>query len=171
MKKFATLDEVNQTVELLKQKPEIDSKVKYYKEVILASSELVDAINERLKSEKEDKYTSSKLKLEKIEAENQLYYNQQYFENWLSRTRDYDAKWSEVTKDCEANYDTIMAEAEVVKKTNLRLSNMVDSYVKSGNTDSKIKTEFFLYVKQEIENYKKHRKVTNILTPENQSQN
>jgi hypothetical protein len=171
MKKFTTLDEVNQTVELLKQKPDIDAKVKYYKEVILASSELVESIEEKLSSGKEDKYSSAKLKLEKIEAENQLYYNQQYFENWLSRTRDYDAKWSEVTKDCEANYDTIMAEAEVVKKSNLRLANMVDSYVKSGNTDSKIKTEFFLYVKQEIENYKKHRKVTNILTTENQSQN
>lgn len=169
MKKFTTLDEVNQTVELLKQKPEIDAKVKYYKDVIISSNELVEAIEERLSSGKEDKYTSAKLKLEKIEAENQLYYNQQYFENWLSRTRDYDAKWSEVTKDCEANYDTVMSEAEVVKKSNFRLANMVDSYIKSGNTDSKIRTEFFLYVKQEIENYKKHRKVKDILETESKN--
>ncbi len=162
MKKFATVDEVNQLVNLLKQKPEMDAKIAYYKTVIGATAKLINSIDEKLENTS-NTYDSAKLELEKCEAESTLYYNQQYFENWLSIQRDYDAKYAEITKDCESNYDTLMKEAEVVKRSNLRLANMYDSYMASGNTDAKIKTEFFLYVKQEIENYKKHNKVKNII--------
>jgi hypothetical protein len=176
MKKFSSVEETRQLVELLKQKPEIDEKIKFYRGVLVATDTQIKAIETRVKRGYQtetfrfigfpiskkillDEYDIAKLEIEKLEAESKLFHQQQYFENWLSRSRDYEVKYAEITKDCEANYDTIFSEACAIKHLNPRLSQVMDAYDNKDN-NLKTKTEYFLYLKQEVENSKQYGKKT-----------
>jgi hypothetical protein len=167
MRKFTSLDEINQTVSLLKQKPEIDQKISYYKTVLKSTAQLVDSISERIKKgyTREvfkllgigvvkrcmlDAYDIAKLEIEKIEAEARLFAQQNYFEMWLSRSRDYEVKFDEITRECNLNYDHIVNEASQITE-NIRLQNTMAKFSNTDN-DQRIKNEYYLYLKQEVEN-------------------
>ncbi len=171
MKKYTPYEETVQMVELLKQKPEIDQKIKYYKEVIKATDNLINSIDERVskgftvesfrfigvnvnKRVLLDSYDAAKLVIEKQEAENKLYTQKNYFESWLKRSAEYDKKYSEIIADCDANFDAIMAEAEIISQQNIRLANVMKAYSNPDN-NQKLKTEYYLYCKQEVQNRKK----------------
>ena len=151
MKKFKTVEEVHQMTALLEAKPEIDNKVQYYKSVIEASANLIEEINNKFLTEK-DTYVIAKLKLEKIEAETTLHYNKQYFENWLDRTRDYDVKYAEIVRDCNENYDSIISQGNVIKENNPMLQMIMGEHSKLENVEDKIRVEYYLLVKQSVEN-------------------
>lgn len=175
MRKFTSIQETEQLVELLKQKPEIDEKINYYKGVLKSVDAQIKSIKKRIERgyTKEifkmfflpvtkrvmlDEYDIAKLEIEGLEAENKLFYQKQYFENWLSRSRDYDVKYAEIKADCEANYDSVILAGVEVAKSNIRLQSVMSKYAESNPTDDqKIKIEYFLYVKKEVENNKQHR--------------
>ncbi len=171
MQKFKTLDEITQITSLLGAKPEIDNKVQYYKSVIQASINLIEEINTKLLTET-DTYIKSKLELEKIETENALHYSKQYFEIWLDRTRDYDVKYAEILRDCNENYDTIISEGNVVKEHNPILQMIMGEHSKIENVEDKVRVEYYLCVRQAVENYKNHHKIKidTILVPEKKSE-
>ena len=144
-KKFTTIQETEQLVELLKQKPEIDEKIKYFKGVLVATDTQIKAIELRIergytteslsvlfigitKKVILDEYSIAKLEIEKLDAESKLFYQQQYFENWLARSRDYEVKVTEIDKDCEDNFDKLMLEAIDVAKSNIRLQSVMNTY-------------------------------------------
>ena len=173
-KKFTPLEEVRQTIETLKDKPEIDNKVKFYKGVLIATDAKVKAIGERIergyttetfkflgvpinKKIMLDTYDVAKLEIEKLDAESQLYYQQQYFENWLKRSREYDIKFGELTKECEQFFDTMHTEASALREHQPRLNQVMAEY-KNPNNDNKLKVEYYLYLKQEVENHKQFGK-------------
>jgi len=178
-KKFTTIQETEQLVELLKQKPEIDEKIKYFKGVLVATDTQIKAIELRIergytteslsvlfigitKKVILDEYSIAKLEIEKLDAESKLFYQQQYFENWLARSRDYEVKVTEIDKDCEDNFDKLMLEAIDVAKSNIRLQSVMNTYQeKNPNNDKVIKREYYLYVKKEVENNKQHKKFQN----------
>jgi hypothetical protein len=167
MRKFTSLDEINQTVSLLKQKPEIDQKISYYTTVLRSTSHLIDSISDRInkgytrevfkllgigvvKRCMLDAYDIAKLEIEKIEAEARLFAQQNYFEMWLSRSRDYEVKFDEITRECNLNYDLIVNEASQITE-NIRLQNTMAKFSNPDN-DQRIKNEYYLYLKQEVEN-------------------
>lgn len=177
MKKYTSIQETEKLVELLKQKPEIDEKISYYKGVLKSTDEQIKSIQKRIdrgyttetfkflgipifKKIMLDEYNIAKLEIEKLEAESKLFYQKQYFENWLSRSRDYDVKMSEIKADCNANFDKIMEEAVEVAKRNIRLQSVMNEYPKKNpdHKDEKVKLEYYLYVKKEVENSKQYGK-------------
>ncbi len=177
MKKYTTVQETEKLVELLKQKPEIDEKINYYKGVLKATDTQVKSIQKRIdrgyttetfkllgipvvKKVVLDEYSIAKLEIEKLDAESKIFYQQQYFENWLSRSRDYEAKMSEIKVDCNANFDKVMEEAAEVAKTNIRLQTTMNEYPKKNpdHKDERVKIEYYLYCKKEVENNKQYGK-------------
>lgn len=177
MKKYTPVQETQKLVELLKQKPEIDEKINYYKGVLKATDTQIKSINTRIergyttetfrflfipvmKKIVLDEYSIAKLEIEKLEAENKLFYQKQYFENWLSRSRDYEVKMAEITADCNANFDKVMEEAVEVAKSNIRLQSVMNEYPKKNpdHKDERVKIEYYLYCKQEVENSKQYGK-------------
>lgn len=166
--KFTTKEQRDEIVQLFEQQPEVDKKVEYYKESLLALDGILSAIETRssrgyttesfrflgFKINKKinlDEYDKSKLLLEKKRMELELFEKKRYFEMWLERKKDYEKKFEELKAECEERYDSILEQAKEVSKTNLRLNDVIGSYKNEGN-DMKIKIGFYLYIKQEVEN-------------------
>jgi len=176
MKKFSTIEETTQLVEMLKGKPEIDEKIKYYKGVLIATDTQIKAIDTRIergyttetfkflgvpinKKIMLDEYDIAKLQIEKLDAESKLFYQQQYFENWLKRSQEFEKKTAEITAECNANYDSIVLEAVEVAKSNPRLALVMSEYDKKNpENDQRIRNEYYLFCKKEVENFKQYGK-------------
>jgi hypothetical protein len=167
MRKFTSIDETNQTISILQQKPEIDQKISYYKSVLKSTAELIESIGDRIKLgytiEKYrilgisivkrvilDTYDIATLEIEKLESEAKLFAQKNYFEMWLSRSRDYEVKFDEITRECNLNYDKMFEEAYSIKE-NIRLQTTMAKFSNPDN-DQRIKNEFYLFLKQEVEN-------------------
>lgn len=162
MQKFKTLDEIGQLVRLLQSEPEIKNKVYHYESVIKSSDKLVKAIEERL-STTTDNYDAAKLELEKIDTEQKVFNSTQYYSIWSHRAVDFDTRYKEIVADCEANYNTIIAEGEVVCKSNPILSMLMTKHGELENVDSRLRVEFYLMVRQAVENHKKHNGINGSL--------
>ena len=178
MKKYETQDEAKETLELLKQKPEIDSKVSYYKNILESTGNLMDSIDELMvrgyKTEKIsfifpfkkkiilDSYDIAKLQIEKLETSYALEAQKNYFEMWLSRSKEYDKKTSEV----DENWDKVFALAKDVTY-NIRLQSQLQGFDKSKKTRQEI-IESYFYFKKEVENAAKagKLKLPPVATPE-----
>lgn len=163
--------------EILKSKDQTEQKLKHYKDLLLNSQKIHESIQKRIEAGK----TSSKLwifgilpvfkssvlddldiaKLEKelIEIEDTVFNQQQYYEAWMSRKRDNDAKVDEITRECNQNFDEVLEKAKKIT-SNPRLVSELANY-KNDNNDQRIKMEFYLFLKQEINNnevYNKNRR-------------
>lgn len=157
---------------MLKNEPEVTAKVDYYKGLLKAQVMLIDSIESKINRDREitimklfgfipivrvqkvSEYEKSKLLIEKIEAENQLYYQKQYFEIWLQRKREYEVYFDKLTAEVNANFDQLYTAAKEVARQNLRLSSAISQYEKSDMKDNqKTKNEFYLYIKQEVRNH------------------
>jgi len=175
MRKYRTQEDREEIIKILEQKPEIDKKIKYYKETLLGIDGVMKAIDERIsrgytietfkflgisvtKRVMLDEYDKSKLILEKKRAELDLFEKKRYFEMWLDRSKEYDKKFKELEAECNENYERIYSLAEEARKTNLRLNDVMSAY-KNDNNDIKIKVEYYLYLRQEVENAIKHGKL------------
>lgn len=176
MAKFSTIEEITQLVEILKGKPEIDQKITYYKGVLKATDCQIKAIATRIergyttetfkflgapinKRIMLDEYDIAKLEIEKLDAESKLFYQQQYFENWLQRSQEFEKKTAEITSECNDNYDMLIVEAIEVAKTNPRLALVMSEYDKKNpDNDQRIKNEYYLFCKKEVENFKQYGK-------------
>lgn len=158
MQKFKTLDEINQLVRLLQSEPEIKNKVSHYESVIKSSDKLVKAIEEKL-ANTTDKYEAAKLELEKIDAEQKVFNSTQYYQIWSHRAVDFDIRYKEVVADCDSNYDTIIAEGEVVRKKNPILDMIMGKHSELENVDNRLRVEFYLAVRQAVENHKKYNNI------------
>ena len=170
-KKYSTVEEIAQLIEILKGKPEIDEKVNYYKGVLKSVDAKIKGIDERLERKYTtetlkifgvtvnkkimlDEYDIAKLEIEKLDAESELFYKQQYFENWLKRSQEFEKKTAEITEECNTNYDALILEATEVAKSNIRLANVMGEYAKKNpDNDQRIKNEYYLYCKKEVENF------------------
>ncbi len=156
---------------MLKDEPEINHKVDYYKGLLKSQALLIEALDEKINKSHEvvkhkifgfipiissrrvSDYEKQKFLLEKIEAENQLRYWKQYFENWLQRKNEFEQYYDKLTAECNQNFDQLYAGAKEVAKTNIRLSSSISKYEKSADkNDQQLKNEFYLYIKQEVRN-------------------
>lgn len=170
--KHTSVEETIQTAKLLEQKAEIDAKIKYFKGVLKATGSLINAIDNRIKRYSDsisdstpekcsmfDEYDIAKLELEKLEVESKLYFQTNYYQDWLQRKKEYDVKYAEVLKDCELNYDSILKGCMEIRKTNPILNDTMNRYEASEKKDDiKIKSEYYLYLKQNVQNHVKFSK-------------
>jgi hypothetical protein len=163
MQKFKTLDEIGQLVRLLQSEPEIKNKVDHYESIIKSSDKLVKSISNKLESfskrtdlDLDECILEARLELEKIDAEQKVFNSTQYYQIWSHRAVDFDIRYKEVVADCEANYDNIIAEGEVVRKTNHVVNMLMGEHDKLENVSDKLRVEYYLMVRQAVENHKKH---------------
>jgi hypothetical protein len=147
-----------QIAELLKLNPEIEVKVEYGKSIIIAKDELVSAIEAKILTEK-DAYKKAKFKVEHSEITRDIYYHQKFFEHWLLRCKDYEIRYAEITADYAANYEQTVKRAKEIT-SNLRLVSVIDGFESQKNPSEETKVQFFLYCKQEIENFNKLGKLS-----------
>lgn len=158
MKKFTTVQEANEIAGILQLKPEIDLRLNYYKGVLETTANHISAIDERIaQNHKYDDYEITKLKREKLDAELELHAQKKYYEQWLERSVEYKTKYEEITAECNANFDYFYEEAKKLQETNLRLRSVFGNY-KTDNTDQALKNEFYLYIRQEVQNNKQFGK-------------
>lgn len=161
-------EESKQIANLLKQKPEIDSKLKYYTGVLKANEAVYNSIQDRLERgyTKEtyrilgipvskrimlDELDRAELEKKMLEIDQQVFAQKQYYEMWLKRSKEYENKFDEITRECNENYDEIYEAAQKVAESNIRLRTTINQYENPDN-DQRIKNEFYLYIKQEVEN-------------------
>jgi len=156
---------------LFRQKDEIFQKVKFYENTLLNLEKLFEAIQERIKKGgiiqtykifgfipivkkiKLDKTDIARLNIELFEIEDEVWQKKQYFEMWLKRKKEYEVKFDEITRECNQAYDALLKEAtDVVAPENPRLALTLRDY-KNPDNDQKLKNEFYLYMKQEVNNY------------------
>lgn len=173
--------EMQEVINLLKQKPEIDEKIGYYKEVLKSQDNLIKGIDARLKkgsvttvswvlgfipvfnNSKLDACERARLEIEALDASTELFAKQNYFEQWLKRSKDYEIKFDEITRECNENFNEVVEKAEVVVKRggNLRLVQTMSHHEEAKKRDNytqKMKNEYYLYLIQEIENHRLHSK-------------
>jgi hypothetical protein len=155
----------NEVAQLLKSKPEIDTKVDFGKSILLAKSEQIEAIKELLEKGKKGFFGRKKLsaleaakfKIELAEAERDLHYNKKFFEHWLGRAADYEKRYSKIKEDFDNQFPELLETAKGIKN-NIRLVSAIETFEKTHEElDERAKIEFFLYIKQELQNASDHK--------------
>lgn len=153
---------------LIESKSEIDKKVEYYKSLLKNSLAIIEGANELIDFGRKTEwfsflgikitkniiltpYDKAKLEKEIIEADTQMWYQQQYYENWLNRLTDYEKKWDEITAECEQNFERISEKAEQVRKAN-PFFNAELNKLGDHNGDRDKKNQLYLLMKQHVFN-------------------
>ena len=156
----------NEIIALFKQKPEIDFRINYFREILIALDAMMKGINRKLKVSVKDvyllfgfiplfqmagKYDRAKLKKEYYDLDLEIYQKKNFYEIWLQRKNEYETKFELMLKEMDAHFDWIIQESLRVSEKNLRLANAMAKY-KNENKDVQLKLEYYLYLKQEVEN-------------------
>jgi len=163
----STKEEVEDLTPLLNQKPEIHSRVNYYKSILKVNDGIVDSIQEKLNlgyvtktgkilwiipfsvTKKLSNYDHGKLLIEKIELENQIYYQKKYFEEWLQRKNEYEVYFDKLSAECNERFEELYTRAQELAQKNDRISKVVNRYKNPANDQEK-KNSFYLFLRQEM---------------------
>lgn len=134
---------------------EIEQKVEYYKSIIKAFSELSDNLSKKIeilsKEETIDKIIEcSKLKIEKLNTDSNIFEKKKFFEMWLKRKSEYDKKFESITKECNEKFDEINKKAEKIAQSNIKFKSVMDRFSKEENVSQKLKNEYYLMLKNEV---------------------
>lgn len=171
MKKVeSTSEESIYLAELVKDKPQADHSVKYYKDLMEVNIEIHTEIQREIASKKVvsfhfvfgfipvitikrlSKLDVAMFKKRMVEIEDELFNQKQYYDNWLDRVKEHDEKMEEITNECNQNFDTVLEKAKEIKG-NIRLIDTIRNYSNENNNQD-IKNGFYMYLKQEINNNK-----------------
>jgi len=173
----STSEESMKLAQILESKNQTEQKLKHYKDLLVNSQKIHESIQKRIeagktsstswifgiipvfKSSALDDLDIAKLEKELIEIEDTVFNQQQYYEAWMSRKRDNDAVVDEITRECNQNFDEVLEKAKKIT-SNPRLVSELANY-KNDDNDQRIKMEFYLFLKQEINNndvYNKNRR-------------
>jgi hypothetical protein len=182
MSKFTKIETTKERIQTLEQKSEIDHKLVYYKEMLFAFENIIKSINERIKRGYEtekyrlfgiiptvktrilDSYEKAKLVMERYRAEYEMFEKKNYYEMWLERSKQYDKMFIELSKEADEQFDHVMHYAKEVSKYNIRLAQSMADF-KNENNDQKLKVEYYLYLKQEVENAEKAGRIKRTMMP------
>ena len=147
----------------LQQGVEIEQKIEYYKSILKAHEQLINAIDGKIEKISlsigdnppsivyaDEHYEISKLTIEKLEAENTMFDKKKFFEMWLKRSSEYENKFAAITKDCEDNFDKVESEAKEIAKGNIKLQSYMGKYEAEENKTQKLKNEYYLLLKYEV---------------------
>ena len=170
-----TQEESFEFARIIAAKPQIDHRVKFYKESLLTYESLYDGLSKEIENKKKSKWNfilgfipvrvSTSLtaadiarhKLEALDIEDTIYNHKQYYENWLDRRREYEEKMDKVTRECNSNFDALFKKSQ--KINNPRLKQALEAYKNDPKKDElETKNTFYLFMKQEISNFQNSKK-------------
>lgn len=139
--------------------PETKDKVEHYESILRAESDLLKRLNSRQASWFVKRINKCREKVEMVELQNKILNHTKIYESYLARKKRYENWLNEMSVEVNSKFDEVLKEAEKIK-TNLRLMNALRDYksrIKEGETLAlNERVEFYLFLKQEIKNKKKH---------------
>jgi hypothetical protein len=153
-------NKVEMAKEVGKLLPESINKVEYYRDILQAESNLLDILEKRQKSKFVFEVTKSREKIEMVQIKNGIIQKKKIYEAYLSRKKKYEHWLDEMSVEVQSNFENVIAEAKQIS-ANLRLVGSIQSYEsmkKERMMTMQEKVEFYLYLKQEISNFKKFGK-------------
>lgn len=148
--------DVKFALEMGKFLPEVKYKVDYYKSVMKAESNIIDELSKALDSNSYTDLEKSRFSLEIIEKQNSLMAKTKVFENYLERKKMYESFLDEKSREVAENFESVISEAKENIGYNVRFLQAVAQFESKESHSMQEKVEFYLYVKQELENNKKH---------------
>ena len=143
--------------------PETKEKVSFYKEIIEAEQELIEAYTKRQSSPFVFASTKAKEKAEIIKLRNANLQKQKVYESYLRRKTEYEKWLDEMALEVAEKFDEVMTEAkEIPYAVNPRLQDGIKKFESLMDVNTlQDKVEFYLFLKNEILNYKNFSKKRN----------
>lgn len=157
-------EKVAKAREVGKLLPETKEKVSFYQEIIDAENELINSYEKRQTSWFVFPSTKSIEKVEIIKLRNSVLQKQKVYESYLRRKNEYEKWLDEMALEVSENFDSVMEEAkEIPYGVNPRLQDGIKKFESLMETNTlQDKVEFYLFLKNEIMNYKKFSKKTHL---------
>lgn len=136
--------------------PEVIEKVDHYKATLKSEADLMSILESRQTKWYVSAIKKARERIEIIKLTNSILNKQKVFESYLARKTKYEKWLEEMAQEVQPNFKNVMAEAKEIT-TNIRLVDSIKAYESREVTPSlREKVEFYLYLKQEIHNHKKH---------------
>ena len=153
-------NKVAMAIEVGRLLPETKEKVLFYKEIIESEKELIDALEKRKNSLFVSKITKAKEKAEVIRLKNAILQKQKVFESYVKRKNEYEKWLDEMALEVNTKFDEVMEEAKQIPYTsNPRLQDGIKKFEELEETNTlQERVEFYLFLKNEVNNYKKFSK-------------
>lgn len=136
---------------------DIEQKLDYYKSIIKAYNDLSISIGEKIdfiagieNPTIDNKIDMSRLTIEKINLNSNLYEKKKFFEHWLRRKSEYDKKFELITDECNKNFDDMQSKAKKIAEKNIKFKSFIDRFEKEENVTQALKNEYYLMIKYEI---------------------
>lgn len=148
--------DVKFALEMGKFLPEVKYKVDYYKGIMKAESNLIEELGKAVESDSYSDLEKARFSIEIIEKKNALSSKTKVFESYLERKRIYESFLDEKSREVAENFDSLISEAKENIGYNVRFLQAVSQFESQEEHTIQEKVEFYLYVKQELENNKKH---------------
>jgi hypothetical protein len=144
----------NQVGKLL---PETLKKVEFYEEVLSAENDLIQLYKKRQSSPFVSGLTKAKERVEITRLTDSVYNKSKMYENYKLRKEEFENWMNEMAIEVTEKWSEVMEKAKSIT-TNLRLVSALKTWEERGAKNLQEKIEFYLYLCQEIANYKKHSK-------------
>lgn len=153
-------NKVAMAIEVGRLLPETKEKVLFYKEIIESEKELIDALEGRKNSFFVSKMTKAKERAEIVRLKNSILQKQKVFESYVKRKNEYEKWLDEMALEVNTKFDEIMEEAKQIPyASNPRLQDGIKKYESLEETNTlQERVEFYLFLKNEVNNYKKFSK-------------
>lgn len=153
-------EKVEKAREVGKFLPETKEKVSFYKEIIDAEQALIESYKKRQNS---FLVLPSKKAIERVEIvklENSILQKQKVYDNYLRRKNDYEKWLDEMSLEVYEKFDEVMEEAKTIPYgVNPRLQDGIKKFESLMETNTlQDKVEFYLFLRNEINNFKKKGK-------------
>jgi hypothetical protein len=153
-------NQVEKAIEIGKILPETKEKVLFYKEIIESERELIEALEKRKNSFFVSNVNKAKERAEIVRLKNSIIQKQKVYESYVNRKNEYEKWLDEMALEVNTKFEEVLKEAEEIPYTsNPRLQDGIKTFMSMEETNTlQDRVEFYLFVKNEIQNYKKFGK-------------
>jgi hypothetical protein len=153
-------NQVEKAIEIGKILPETKEKVLFYKEIIESERDLIEALEKRKNSFFVSNVNKAKERAEIVRLKNSIIQKQKVYESYVNRKNEYEKWLDEMALEVNTKFEEVLKEAEEIPYTsNPRLQDGIKTFMSMEETNTlQDRVEFYLFVKNEIQNYKKFGK-------------
>jgi len=149
-------EKIEMAKEVGKLLPETKEKVSYYLQIINAENELIGEYEKRQNSFFVSSVNKAKEKIEVIRLKNSVIQKSKVYDSYLERKNRYEKWLDKMALEVSEKFDETMDEAKTIPYgVNPRLQDGIKKFESLMETNTlQDKVEFYLFLKNEILNYK-----------------
>ena len=140
--------------------PETKEKVSFYKETIEAEQKLIKVYEGRKSNPFVSATNKAKERVEIVRLKNSIAQKEKLYISYMGRKNEYENWLDEMAIEVSENFDNTIEEARLIPyAVNPRLQDGINKFESLMETNTlQDKVEFYLFVKNEIDNHKKFGK-------------